>query len=136
MLTNSTAVPYWDILYRLVPILLVGGVVSVGTNFSDIIIHEKSIYKRIMQFVPTFLVGCTAAGISVLGLSLFVTRPTPELELLSAAVAGIGGRKVIDIYVYRLFGNYARGVQCPECKKDDDQADVTEPVKKDSKNDI
>jgi len=99
----KTASDYWDILCRLTPISIVGGVVAMVINFAKIV-HEHTWVARIVMLVSVVSVGCVGAGAAALGISLFVTNPSKELELLAGALAGASGQKVFDIYSRRLFG--------------------------------
>lgn len=108
----SDADVYWRILARLLPIVFVGGLVAMIVNLTTIL-HERTWARRLCTCLTCIAVGCVAAGVAALGLSLFIARPSPELELVSAAVAGSGGQKIFDIYGQRLFGRYYRTADVP-----------------------
>lgn len=99
----SDASTYWKILANLIPLSLVGGVVAMALNLSTIL-QERTWLRRILGCVCVVAVGCVSAGVAALGLSLFITRPSPELQIVSSAVAGSMGQRVFDIYGRRIFG--------------------------------
>lgn len=101
----SDAAVYWDTLARLTPLALFGGVVAMILNLMRAVRCRKWLC-RIILCLYVFCVGCISAMVAALGISLFVPRPTPEIELLAAAVAGSSGQKIFDIYAWRIFGSY------------------------------
>ncbi len=98
-----TASDYWDILSRIVPIAVVGGVVAMVVNILRIA-YERTWMRRLLALVSVVSVGCVSAGAAALGLKLFLLTPTPEVELLAGAIAGSSGQKIFDIYARKLFG--------------------------------
>lgn len=98
-----TAADYWTVIYRVVPLVLVGGFVSFVINLLKIT-HEPTWRGRLLLLASVISVGCVAAGVSALGLQLFMSNPTVEIELLAASIAGSSGQKVFDIYSKKLFG--------------------------------
>lgn len=105
--TARSAVDYWEVLRRLVPIVIVGGSVGLCTNLAKIA-HEKTWLRRLFMCVSVVSVGCVAAGASALGIELFIRNPSPEIELLVGACAGASGQKMFDIYSRRIFGLQTR----------------------------
>lgn len=98
-----TASDYWEVLYRIVPIAVVGGVVAMIVNIIRIA-HERTWARRALATVSVVCVGCVSAAAAALGLKLFLPNPTPEIELLAGAIAGSSGQKIFDIYARKLFG--------------------------------
>lgn len=99
----SDARVYWEILLNLWPLICIGGIVAVTTNMAKIK-GGGSGYKIVWSLLSVASVGCVSAGVAALGLSLFVTRPSPELQMVSSAIAGSMGQRVFDFYGARLFG--------------------------------
>jgi hypothetical protein len=103
--TISEASVYWDILKNLLPLTLVGGVTAMATNFSRIL-KKYTWGERILTSVSVVGVGCVAAGVATLGLSLFLKQPTPELQIVASSVAGATGQKIFDVYGSRILGRF------------------------------
>lgn len=99
----KTAAEYWVVLRRIVPLIFVGGLVSLIINFMRIA-HEPTWLGRICAGITTIAIGCIAAGTAALGIELFLHESTIELELMIAAIAGAGGQKIFDVYARRIFG--------------------------------
>ena len=99
----KTAADYWTVLHRIYPLMVVGGIVGLITNFMRIA-HERSWRGKIFTFITVISVGFIAAGTTALGLELFIVSPTLEIELLCASVAGSTGQKMFDLYARRIFG--------------------------------
>lgn len=102
-----TAVDYWDVLHRLVPITIVGGLVGLVTNLIRIA-HEKTWMRRVLVCCSVVSVACVSAGAAALGIELFLQPTSPEIELLAASIAGASGQKMFDIYSRRIFGIQTR----------------------------
>lgn len=98
-----TAQDYWDVLSRIAPIAIVGGVVAMVVNLLRIA-HERTWMRRLLATLSVVSVGCVSAGVAALGLQFFLQAPTPEVELLAGAIAGSSGQKIFDIYARKLFG--------------------------------
>lgn len=101
--TISEASVYWGILKNLLPLTLVGGVTAMATNFSRIL-KKYTWGERVLTSVSVVGVGCVAAGVATLGLSLFLKQPTPELQIVASSVAGATGQKIFDVYAARILG--------------------------------
>jgi hypothetical protein len=101
------AAVYWEVLYRLIPIALVGGFVAMIINFKSVM-SAPTWARRLGLCVYVAAVGCIAAGVAALGLSLFVSGPSQELQILAGALAGSSGQKIFDVYARRIFGLYTR----------------------------
>ena len=99
----KTAASYWEVLSRMIPVTIVGGLVGFATNLMRIA-HEPTLWGRLLMCISVVSVGCVAAGASVLGTTLFLDNPTVEVELLIASIAGASGQKMFDIYARRIFG--------------------------------
>lgn len=99
----SEASVYWGILQNLLPLTLVGGVTAMATNFSRIL-KKYTWGERALTSVSVVGVGCVAAGVAALGLSLFLKHPTPELQIVASSIAGATGQKVFDVYGSRILG--------------------------------
>lgn len=103
--TISEASVYWGILKNLLPLTLVGGVTAMATNFSRIL-KKYTWGERVLTSVSVVGVGCVAAGVATLGLSLFLKQPTPELQIVASSVAGATGQKIFDVYGSKLLGRF------------------------------
>lgn len=103
--TISEASVYWGILKNLLPLTLVGGVTAMATNFSRIL-KKYTWGERLLNSVSVVGVGCVAAGVATLGLSLFLKQPTPELQIVASSVAGATGQKIFDAYGSKLLGRF------------------------------
>lgn len=103
--TISEASVYWGILKNLLPLTLVGGVTAMATNFSRIL-KKYTWGERLLTSVSVVGVGCVAAGVATLGLSLFLKQPTPELQIVASSVAGATGQKIFDVYGSKLLGRF------------------------------
>lgn len=101
----KTAETYWQLFNNLLPIAIAGGFSAMAVNLLRIA-HEKTWVSRIIMLFSVIAVGCVAACIGALGISLFVPNPSAEVELLVGALAGSSGQKIFDIYTTRLFGQY------------------------------
>lgn len=104
MNATRTATEYWEALCRIIPISIVGGFVSVVTHLNKIA-AEKTWLRRIFVCLSVIGIGCVAGGVAVLGITLFLPAPTPELEILAGALAGAAGQKTFDVYWIRIFGD-------------------------------
>lgn len=72
------------------------------------IAKERVWARRIFMCLSVVSVGCMGAGVAALGLTMFITDPSVEMELLAGAIAGSSGQKIFDIYSRRLFGRKTR----------------------------
>jgi hypothetical protein len=103
----ADAAVYWDILYRLIPIALVGGGVAMTINMQRVM-SAPTWARRLGMCLYVAAVGCVAAGVAALGLSLFLRAPSQEMQILAGALAGSSGQKIFDIYSRKLFGLRSR----------------------------
>lgn len=101
----KTAQEYWTLFNNLLPIAVAGGFSAMAVNLLRIA-HERTWVSRLIMLFSVIAVGCVAACIGALGISLFVPAPSAEIELLVGALAGSSGQKIFDIYTTRLFGRY------------------------------
>lgn len=99
----SDADVYWQILRNVLPLSIVGGVVAMTVNLAKIF-REKTWCRRLLSCLCVVSVGCVSAGVAGLGLGLFVHQVSPELQIVSSAIAGSWGQRVFDVYGRKLFG--------------------------------
>lgn len=111
---------YWEVLYRIVPIIVVGGAVAMVVNIIRIAC-ERTWARRALAAVSVVCVGCVSAGAATLGLKLFMPSLSPEIELLAGAIAGSSGQKIFDIYAQKLFGFHSRISDSERVLPHDDQ---------------
>jgi hypothetical protein len=99
----KTAADYWSVLHRILPIAFVGGFVGLVTNLVRVA-HEKTWTGKALACVSVVAVGCVAAGVSALGIGLFLTDAPIDIDLVVASIGGASGQKMLDIYARRIFG--------------------------------
>lgn len=97
------AADYLTILIRIGPIIAVGGVVAVITHIHQII-EQSTVLKKILTGLSVLGVGCVSGGVVVLALPLLWGNPTPEMDILAAAIAGSAGQKGFDLIAKRFLG--------------------------------
>lgn len=105
-LSDKSPHVYLDVLWRIAPILAIGGLTAIVTHLNTIA-QEQSSVRKFMAAVSVVGVGCAAGGCAVLGLSLFTNIHSAELDIVAGAVAGASGQKIFDIYATRIFGSPA-----------------------------
>ena len=103
--TVKTAADYMTVLYRVGPLAVIGGTVALFTSLMSIL-RFRGWSSRFFSIIVSMGVGSIAACIAVLGLPLLPFRPTIELEIVVAALAGSSGLKIFDIYGRKFFGKH------------------------------
>lgn len=96
------ATDYLDVLYRIGPIIAIGGIVAMITHLHQIV-EQKTWLRRIFTALSVVGVGCVAGGIVVLALPLFWPNPSAEVDILASAVAGSAGQKGFDVIMEKIF---------------------------------
>lgn len=93
---------YWDILYNLFPLAVVGASAAMAKNIK-LILRQSGKCKILFSALNVILIGGVSGSLMVLALSLFTT-PNPDLEIVAAGIAGSLGSKTFSIIGHRLLG--------------------------------
>ena len=112
---TKSAAGYWEIIMRVAPVSILGGIVAFLVNLNRIT-NEDTWKGRLLTFVSVIGVGLVVSGVAVLGLSLWFNSPTAEIDVVVGCIAGASGQKVFDIYSRRLFGSTKNDIESSEDK--------------------
>lgn len=99
---TRTAADYWHVFLRVVPIALFGGVTALGLNLTKIS-KESTWLRRACTLFALSATGALSAVVGVLGLSLFIGKTSPEIDIVISGVCGSLGKHTFDIYTHKLF---------------------------------
>lgn len=102
-----TAADYWQVLVRVIPVALFGGITAMTLNLFKIA-REKTWLHRILMIIAVSSTGALSAVIGVLGISLFLPGTSPEVDIVIAGVCGSLGQRTFDIYGRRIFNLQTR----------------------------